>query len=342
MENTHKEDQKENTHMRLSTDGGTLPVNAYLDIEVPTTASSGPQQTLRHLLKVTEEAKKNDSNAQPPSEEDVLRVSNMSPEEMKKWTDIVLGKVPGMISDAEKVRQRILPALVKANRTNKRELMDELVQLNYLVEITPIVDVFLHAGGVNVLKPLFVSEFEDVREAVWLCLATCVQNNIKFQRHLLGLELSKTLLDLLEKETSGKVQYKILSVIGGYLRGFEPSCKDLLEINAMDRLLGFSCSKDISPKVFLRTQRVLDSFLESSVESSETVLLPCMLKSTTLLQVRNFLASSGYSDSYIQMLKDFLKGFAGQGPEFQKLLVDSGITSFLEESELKLEDNMMD
>jgi len=342
MENTLKEDQKENKYMRLDSNRASLPVNAYLDIEVPTTASSGPQQTLRHLLKVVEEAKKNDSSAPPPSEEGVMRVSDMSPEEMKKWTDVVLGKVPGMISDAEKVRQQILPALVKANRTNKMELMDQLVQLNYLVEITPIVDVFLHAGGVNVLKPFFYSGFEDVREAVWLCLATCVQNNIKFQRHLLGLELSKTFLDLLERENSGKVQYKILSVIGGYLRGFEPSCKDLLEINTMDRLLRFSCSKDISPKVFLRTQRVLDSLLELSVESPENILLPCMLKSTTLLNVRNFLTSSGYSDSYIQMLKNFLKGLAGQGPEFQKLFVDSGITSFLEEAELKLEDGRID
>merc|ERR1719193_5728 len=259
------------------------------------------------------------------SEEDVTRVSTMSPEEIEKWTNIVLGKLPGMISDTERILNLILPAIFNADRMNENELMDQLVQLNYLVEITPIVDVFMHAEGVNVLRPLFESRFANVREAVWLCLASCVQNNIKFQRHLHRLTLSKTLLYLLEKETEGKVQYKLLSVIGGYVRGYEPACRDLLKLGAIDRLLRFSCMEGVIPKVFLRAQRVVADLFTSS----EYKQLPTLLSCTTLSKIRKFLVA--YSDSLefeVDMLVDFLKGYAGKGPEYRRLLVNANIMRF--------------
>merc|ERR1719233_8283 len=60
-----------------------------------------------------------------PSEDDVTRISTMSPEEMEKWTDVVLGKIPGMISDTERVRNLIIPAILNADRMNEKELMDQ-------------------------------------------------------------------------------------------------------------------------------------------------------------------------------------------------------------------------
>jgi len=328
MANCQNEEQDKNRKTRK--------VTPYTNIEVPATTSAGLQRTLRHLLKVTDPVNM-DKSAPAASEDDVTRVSSMSPEVMEKWTDVVLGKLPGMISDTERIRDMILPAILNADRTNEKALMDQLVQLNYLVEITPIVDVFMHADGVNVLRPLFESRFADVREAVWLCLTSCVQNNIKFQRHLHRLQLSKTFLYLLEKERAEKVQYKLLSVIGGYLRGYEPACRELLKFGAIDRLLRFSCTEGVTPKVFLRAQRVITDLFTSS----EYAQLPTLLSCTTLSKVRKFLVA--YSDSLefeVDMLMGFLKGYAGKGPEYRRLLVNSNIMSFFDEHQTELKESI--
>jgi len=311
----------------------TFPSTSHSNIDIPSKTTAGLQRTLQHLLKVTA-ANNMDIKQQATSEDDVTRVSMMSPEEIEKWTDVVLGKLPGMISDTERVRDLIIPAILNTDRTDEKALMDQLVQLNYLVEITPIVDVFMHSDGVNVLRSLFESSFADVREQVWLCLTSCVQNNPKFQRHLLRLQLSKTFLYLLEKEIEGKVQYKLLSVIGGYLRGYEPACRDLLKLGAIDRLLRFSCSEDVLPKVFLRAQRVIVDLFTSS----EYRQLPTLLTCTTLTKVRKFLlAYYGSLQFEVKILMDFLNRYAEKGPQYRRLLVNSNIVGFIDEyrSELK-------
>jgi len=314
----------------------TPAVNPHTNIDVPTTTSAGLQRTLQHLLKVS--APKNiDSSALAVSEDDVTRVANMSPEEMEKWTDVILGKVPGMISDTERVRDMILPTLVNIDNNNEQAIMDQLVQLNYLVEITPIVDVFMHADGVKILRPFFESRFADVREAAWLCITSCVQNNVKFQRHMQCLQLSKTFLYLLEKETEAKVQYKLLSVIGGYLRGYEPVCRELLKLGTIDRLLRFSCSEDIIPKVYLRAQRVIGDLVDSGEYSQFPTLLSCR----TLAQVKRFLIANSESSEFdITILKNFLRNFANRGPEFRECLVNSNVMSFVDEQETELKENI--
>jgi len=311
----------------------TFTDTSRLNVDIPSKTTAGIRRTLQHLLKVTD-ANNMEANTAAASDEDVTRLSMMSPEEVEKWTDVVLGKLPGMISDAERVRDLIIPAILNTDRTDEKALIDQLVQLNYLVEITPIVDVFMHSDGVNVLRSLFESRFADVREQVWLCLTSCVQNNLKFQRHLLRLQLSKTFLYLLEKENEGKVQYKLLSVIGGYLRGYEPACRDLLKLGAIDRLLRFSCSADILPKVFLRAQRVIVDLFTSS----EYRRLPTLLTCTTLTNIRKFLiAYSGSLQFEVEILIDFLNSYAEKGPQYRRLLVNSHIMRFLDEygSELK-------
>jgi len=256
-------------------------------------------------------------------EEGVQSLSTMSVDEREKWKDIMLGRDPDVISDVANIREKL--AHLSANPDlKKEELTFILDELNFMVEITPNVTVFMHANGVDILSTHLASQFSEVRAAVALCLTTCVMNNEKFQKHLHSKGFLKTLLGLLETEQCPRVEYKLLSVMGGYFRGFKLGLSEFVGLNGLNILIQ-RCAKslDIETKIYSRICRMLIDMLELDGLSPNC----CTEDSLNLIArfLKRYFDSSPRAELDPDLLLLFVKTLARKGCRFIKPLLASNL-----------------
>jgi len=159
--------------------------------------SRNPSSIMKWIIKETDRQKFQEKTEplnenKEVSQDSVQSLSNMTDSERNRWKNIMFGKDPDVISDLAKVRQQ-LTYLSENPNLQKEELIYVLDELNFLVEITPNVTVFMHANGVDIVSPHLASDHSEIRQGVALCLTSCVMNNEAFQKHLHEKEFIKTL-----------------------------------------------------------------------------------------------------------------------------------------------------
>jgi len=285
-----------------------------------------PSSILNWIIRETDKLKVGEENEtveeqKESFQEGVYSLSTMSVSEREKWKDIMLGRDPDVISDVANIREKL--AHLSANPDLKKEdLTFILDELNFMVEITPNVTVFMHANGVDILSTHLTSEFSEVREGVALCLTTCVMNNEAFQKHLHDKEVLRTLLGLLESEQCPRVEYKLFSVIGGYFRGFQLGLSELVGLDGFNLLIQ-RCTKslDIETKLYSRGCRMLIDMLELDGLSPSC----CSQESMNMIArfLKRYFDSSTRPELDPDLLLYFVKTFARKGCRFIKPLLAS-------------------
>jgi len=249
----------------------------------------------------------------------------MTPEEYKIWADVMFQ------SETELMKKDL--SILKNHLATNLEREKALSELQFRCETIDNANDLPKIGGLELVMNCLEDKSPAIKAlAIWT-LATCVQNNPKFQQILLENKGLEIMLNLLRNDLDAEVRAKALSCLSGTLKHNQAAC------DSFSKLSGWHSMVDCFKHNDLNLSRKLTFILNNFIHSNPSIKELLMDKDTS----KAILGQLSKDDAdLIEKTLSLLDGLIDQSPRNAKLFRDTGAKTIIEDLEIRLKSHPAD